>query len=250
MNELVSIVMPCYNSDSYIKCSIESVINQTYSNWELVIIDDCSTDNSYQIINSFCEKDKRIIYFKTNFPSGSPTIPRNIGIMNSRGRYIAFLDSDDIWAANKLENQICLFDNDLIAIVFSNYEKISENGCTKNRIVIAPNLINYKQLLYGNVIACCTCVIDTSKSGKLKFNNQGHEDYALWLKILRRGFYAKNSGLVLASYRVRESSVSSNKLKVISWIYFIFRKNEKLSKFSSLYFTFTTLYKSFVKYLK
>lgn len=250
MHHLVSIIMPCYNSRQYINYSIESVIKQTYSNWELIIIDDCSTDNSNEIINSFCEKDNRIRYLKTDFPSGSPTIPRNLGIENSSGRFIAFLDSDDLWNENKLENQIYLFNDDLVAIVFSNYEKISENGLSNSRNVIAPNLINYKQLLYGNVIACCTCIVDTSKSGKLKFNNQGHEDYALWLEILGKGFYAKNSGLVLASYRVRESSISSNKLKVIIWVYIIFRKNEKLSILSSLYFTLTTLSKSFIKYLK
>ena len=248
--QLVSIIMPCYNADKFIENSIKSVISQTYSNWELIIIDDCSTDNSFEIINSFCEKDNRIRYLKTQFPSGSPAIPRNLGIMASSGRYIAFLDSDDLWFESKLEMQLGLFNDDLVAIVFSDYEKISEVGFSFNRIVKAPILVNYKQLLCGNVIACCTCVVDTSKSGKLEFNKQGHEDYALWLKILSKNFYAKNVGLVLARYRVRKSSVSSNKFNVVIWYYNIYRVNQKFSIFVSFYLTLISLTRSFFKYTK
>lgn len=242
--------MPCYNADKFIEHSIKSVISQTYSNWELIIIDDCSTDKSYDIIYSFCERDSRIRSLKTQFPSGSPAIPRNLGITASSGRFIAFLDSDDLWFENKLEIQMGLFDDDLVAIVFSDYEKISERGFSYNRIIESPKLVSYNQLLYGNVIACCTCVVDTLKSGELVFNRQGHEDYALWLKILRNNFYARNCGSVLASYRVRNSSISSNKFKVIKWYYNIFRINEKFSIFDSVYFTLISLTRSFFKYIK
>lgn len=248
--QLVSIITPCYNSSAYIQETIESVINQTYTNWEMIIVDDCSTDNSKDIIDIFCKIDKRIKYFKTEFSSGSPTRPRNDGIYISNGRYIAFLDSDDLWHSNKLETQIKLFQDPEVALVYTNYEKISENGISNNRVIIAPILVDYKCLLRGNVIACCTCVYDTHKIGKQYFLKQGHEDYALWLKILKKGFIGKNTGFVSAKYRVRHSSISSNKYKVIFWVYNIYRNNEKMSIINSVYFSFSTLSQSFLKYLR
>lgn len=247
---IVTVIMPCFNSEQYIEMSIQSVIDQTYTKWELIIIDDCSKDNSPKIIKSFVELDNRIKYFNTSEPSGSPSKPRNIGIEKANGQYIAFLDSDDIWESNKLETQLKYFDDDLVAIVYSDYEKINEDGFQNNRIIISPLKLDYKKLLKGNVIGCCTCVYDSYKTGKLNFKNQGHEDYALWLEILRNGYVAKSTGLVSARYRVRDTSLSSNKYKVIFWVYNIFRKNERMSVIKSVYFTLNTLSRSFFKYLK
>jgi glycosyltransferase involved in cell wall biosynthesis len=242
--------MPCYNSENTIVKSIDSVLKQTYTNWEMIIVDDCSTDNSKIIVEEFCKIELRIKYYNTEFPSGSPTKPRNIAIEKAQGRFIAFLDSDDLWEPEKLKSQVELFNDEKVAIVFSNYEKINEKGFSNNRIITAPLLVDYKKLLKGNVIACCTCVYDTNKVGKKYFFKQGHEDYALWLEILRSGYIAKNSGLISAKYRVRDSSVSSNKLKTIRWVYTIFRNNEKFSIFKSFFYTLITLSKSFLKYLK
>jgi glycosyltransferase involved in cell wall biosynthesis len=247
---MISIVTPLYNSEKYIAETIESVISQSYKDWELLVIDDCSTDDSKEIVEHFCSKDNRIKYFRTEIPSGSPTLPRNIGIGLAQGDFIAFLDSDDIWKSDKLETQIKLFENKNVAIVFSNYEKISENGFSSNRIIIAPLYVKYKKLLKGNVIACCTCIYDTRKVGKRYFSKQGHEDYALWLEILRDGYVAMNTGLVSSQYRVRKTSVSSNKFRTIFWVYNIFRSNEKLSFLKSMLYTSVTLTKSFFKYLK
>jgi teichuronic acid biosynthesis glycosyltransferase TuaG len=246
----VSIVMPAYNSSAFLTESIQSVINQTYTNWELIIIDDCSKDNSVEIIKSFCLKDNRIKLLETKHNSGSPTLPRNIGIETAEGRFLAFLDSDDLWESDKLDSQLKLFEDKFVAIAFSNYEKINEKGLSSDRKIIAPLSVNYNQLLNGNVIGCCTCVIDIKKVGKNYFFNQGHEDYALWLSILRKGFIARNSGLISAKYRVRNSSVSSNKFKTILWVYNIYRKNENLSYINSIYYTLITLFKAFIKYLK
>lgn len=248
--KLVSIITPLYNSEQFISKTIESVIAQTYLDWEMIIVDDCSTDQSSEIVKSYMTSDDRIKYFKTTFPSGSPAKPRNIGIEKANGRYIAFLDSDDLWEQNKLETQLQFFEDDSVAIVFSNYEKINEQGIQNNRIITAPLLVDYKKLLKGNVIACCTCVYDSSKTGKLYFNNQGHEDYALWLEILKKGYFAKNTGLISAKYRVRNASISSNKYKVIFWIYTIYRENENMSIIKSIYYSFITLSRSFFKYFK
>lgn len=249
-NSKVSIITPLYNSESFIAETIQSVISQTYNNWEMLIIDDCSKDKSSEIVKTYKSLDERIKYFKTDFPSGSPTKPRNIGIEKANGRYIAFLDSDDLWEQNKLETQLRVLEDESVAIVFSNYQKINEQGIQNNRVIKAPKIVDYQKLLKGNVIACCTCVYDSSKTGKLYFNNQGHEDYALWLEILKKGYFAKNTGLVSAKYRVRNASISSNKYKVIFWIYNIYRQNERMSIIKSIYYSFLTLSRSFFKYLK
>jgi glycosyltransferase involved in cell wall biosynthesis len=246
---LVSVIMPCYNAEDFILEAIDSVKFQTYTNWELIIVDDCSTDGSLDIINNNCKLDSRIRCFRTEVASGSPTLPRNLGIAKARGRFIAFLDSDDLWDDNKLSDQIELFNDWKVAIVFSNYEKIDEEGFMDNRIINAPLCCDYKKLLRGNIIACCTCIFDTNKVGKKYFPLQGHEDYALWLLILREGYIAKNTGSVLAKYRVRSSSVSSNKIKAIFWVYRIFRNNENFTIVKSLFYTVLHSVKSFIKYL-
>lgn len=237
MNELISVVIPVYNAEIFLNESLQSVITQTYQDWELLVIDDCSTDNSASIIKQYVEQDSRIRYFKTDRPSGSPTLPRNIGIEHARGRYIAFLDSDDAWLPNKLERQMAMFEKYKdMAICFSNYEKMAENGERNDRIIKAPERVTYKQLLLGNVIGCLTAVYDTEKVGKMYFSNHSHEDYILWLSILKRGYVARNTGTVEALYRVRGHSVSSNKLKTLSWQWDIYRHVEGISLLKSAYY--------------
>lgn len=250
MHHLVSIITPCYNSAQYITDTIKSVINQSYPHWELLIIDDCSTDNSSKIIQEFSSKDKRIKYFKTEKPSGSPIYPRNIGIKNATGRYIAFLDSDDIWLPNKLEEQLKLFKDERTAVVYSNYEKINEAGERNQRIIIAPNETNYSRLLKSNVIGNLTGIYDTSKVGKVYCMNIRHEDYVLWLSILKKGYIAKNTNTITALYRVRKSSVSSNKFKVFTWQWNILRNVENLTLTKAVYYYLHYAIKAFFKAIK
>lgn len=244
---LVSIVMPVYNAGIYLAQSIQSVLNQTYSNWELLIVDDCSTDNSADIIKSFASQDGRIHYLKTLSPSGSPTVPRNIGIEKANGRFIAFLDSDDIWLPKKLEEQLPLFESSDTAIVYSNYEKISEEGKRSQRLVLAPMCTDYHELLCGNIIGCLTAVYDVKKLGKLYFEPIKHEDYVLWLTILKKGFKGKNTGTVNALYRVRNHSVSSNKWKVISWQWNIYVHVEKVGYIRAIYYFINYALKAYKK---
>ena len=249
-NPKVSIVTPLYNSEKYIADTINSVIAQTFLDWEMLIIDDCSTDNSKYIVEQFTTSDKRIKYFKTNFQSGHPTTPRNIGISMAKGRFIAFLDSDDIWLPNKLDIQIPLLLEDNVVIVFSNYEKINENGKESGRYIIAPEYVSYNSLLRGNVIGCSTSVYDCKKAGKIFFTKQGHEDFAFWLSILKRGYLAKNSSLILAKYRIRKNSISSDKFKVLMWYYKIYRVNESFSVVRSFFYVVIAIKRSFFKYIK
>lgn len=247
---LVSIITPSYNCEKYIKETINSVLNQSYKNWELLIIDDCSRDNTFNIAKSYANTDPRIKVFSTGTPSGGPALPRNLGIEMALGRYISFLDADDIWGSDKIKNQISLFNNSAVAIVYGNYEKVSESGVSNDRFVLAPRETNYKKLLKGNIIACSTAMFDTYRVGKRKFVYCGHEDYILWLEILKQDFIAINTNSCDVRYRIRENSISSNKLRVIGWIWHIYRNIEKQSIFKSLYLCSITLTKSFFKYLK
>ena len=250
MNNIISIITPCYNASQYISYTIDSVLNQTYTNWEMIIVDDCSTDNSSDIIKQFISGDTRIKYFKTDNPSGSPVLPRNIGIEKAKGRYIAFLDSDDIWLPTKLEEQLKLFKDDKTAVAFSNYEKMNEAGERNQRIIIAPKETNYHNLLKGNVIGNLTGIYDTEKVGKVYCQDIRHEDYVLWLSILKKGYLAKNTNTVTALYRVRENSVSSNKLKILSWQWNILRNIEKISLLKAIYYYINYAIRAFLKAIK
>lgn len=250
MNELVSIISPCFNSSKYISYAITSVLNQTYLNWELIIVDDKSTDNSVEIIHKFCVNDKRIKLIELFENSGSASTPRNVAINEAKGRYIAFLDSDDMWHPSKLEEQLKIFENEDVAIVYSNYFKMGENTVSERRIVTAPKWVNYKKLFYGNVIACLTSVYDTSKVGKVYFDYVGHEDFVVWLKILKKGYIARNTNSALAYYRVRSNSLSSNKINTITWIWNIYRNIEKKPFVLCLFYFTITMFRSLLKYIK
>lgn len=250
MDVQVSIITPCYNAVNTVGQTIQSVICQSYPFWEMIIVDDCSSDGSDQVIKSYCEKDARIKYLMTDTPSGSPVLPRNLGIASAEGRFIAFLDSDDLWLPAKLEKQLPLFEDENVAVVFSNYEKINQEGQRSGREITAPASIFYRDLLNGNVIGCLTAVYDTMKVGKMYFDRIGHEDYVFWLSVLKKGFVARNANMVLALYRVRSSSLSSNKLKALSWTWHIYRKVEQLSFTESCYYFFRYALYTGLKYLK
>lgn len=248
--DLVSIVMPCHNGSQYIEKAIDSVIQQTYTNWELLIINDFSTDNSAEIINKYVMIDNRIKFFNVETSVGNPSEPRNIGIKNALGRYIAFLDCDDIWINTKLERQIPLFDGDDIYVVFSWYEKIDEQGKRHNRIIKSRKEVDYKTLLKSDIIGNLTGVYDTKKVGKMYQINQHMEDYIMWLSILKKGGIAKNTSTVEALYRISNKSLSASKFTHISWQWNVYRKIEKLSLLKSLYYYSFYAMKGFIKFLK
>ena len=155
-NPLISIYMPTWNRQQLAIRAIKSILRQDYPHWEMIIVDDCSSDDSLSIIQEYARIDSRIRYLRTDKPSGSPTLPRNMGIKEAKGRYIAFLDSDDIWLPNKLSDQLKVFEKSEVAIVFSSYEKVSLGGERCGREVIAPCEVDYPLLLKGNCIGCLT----------------------------------------------------------------------------------------------
>jgi glycosyltransferase involved in cell wall biosynthesis len=247
---LVSIITACYNGVQFIEQAIKSVLAQSYPNWEMIIVDDCSVDNSVEIISSYQKKDRRIRLYQTGICSGSPIEPRNIGIEKASGQFIAFLDSDDIWLPNKLENQIKLFDDKNVGIVYSNYEKISESGVRNNRTVKAQAVITYEGLLRSNCIGCLTAIYNVAMVGKVYFEQFHHEDYVLWLTILRTRCIAKNTNTIEALYRIRKKSISSNKFIALSWTWKIYRDFLKLSFSQSIYYIVLYFFMGLLKYLK
>ena len=246
-NELVSVIMPMHNAARFVGKAIESVLAQTYDCLELIVVDDNSTDNSCDIVRQYQSKDSRIRLIANEISTGKPAAPRNKGIKNAKGRYIAFLDSDDLWYPFKLEQQIPLFCNDNVAIVYSNYEKIDEDGNGANRIVRAPKSATYSKLLLGNIIGNLTGVYDCKKVGMIPFMDIHHEDYVMWLTILKQGFIAQNTNTTTAAYRIVESSVSSNKLRVLSWQWNIYRNIEKFGILQSCYYFANYAIKAYIK---
>lgn len=171
MKVAVSIITPCYNAAGTIRDTIESVQLQTFSNWEMIIVDDCSCDNSMAIIEDYAAKDSRIRCFQTDSPSGSPSLPRNIGIEHANGEYIAFLDSDDLWLPDKLEKQMDFIASNHCDFVYSDYEKIDYAGCRSNRVVKMPNCSTFWDVIETCTIPCLTVIISKEIIGKCRFRS-------------------------------------------------------------------------------
>ena len=213
MKPLVSIIMPAYNAEKYIAESIRSVIKQTYQNWELIVADDCSTDDTAEIVNSF--SDARIHYYKCVKNSGVAQT-RNFGISKADGEWIAFLDSDDLWEPTKLEKQIGFIENSRTAkLVFTASAFVNENGIRLGYILPAPKTVTTKELLKQNVLSCSSILIAKEYIKKYPFPSGEviHEDYVSWLKILAEIDTAYGINEPLLIYRVSSGSKSGNKFK-------------------------------------
>lgn len=241
--------MPVYNSAEFVSDAIDSVIAQTYQHWELFVVDDGSKDNSCDLIREYVKRDSRIHLLKNPTPTGMPCSPRNYGIQHANGNYIAFLDSDDIWLPEKLSQQILLFKDNRCAVVYSDYEKIDEKGHRAARIVKAPRYTDYQLMLYSNVIGNLTGIFDVEKVGKNYFLSIHHEDYAFWLSVLKKGYIARSTETITALYRERRNSVSSNKLRNMSWQWNIYRNVEHISLLRSLRYFVSYSWKAFNKNL-
>lgn len=235
-DNLVSIITPVYNAERFINNTIDSVINQEHKNWEMILVDDCSTDNSEKIIREYIKKDNRIKYIKLEKNSGA-AISRNIAIKNAQGRYIAFLDSDDIWTSNKLKVQIDFMKKNNIGFSFSNYQVMTEDGILINRIIKVPKTIDYKEYLKNTIIGCLTVVIDRKICGDFyMINIRKNQDMATWLNILKRGIIAYGINKNLAVYRLVNGSISNNKIKAAKSVWTTYRNIEKINLFKSSYY--------------
>lgn len=229
MNRLVSIITPSYNSSKFIEECVNSVISQTYLEWEMIIVDDCSIDNSRNLITKFAKEDDRIkpIFLEENVGAAEA---RNIAIKKSQGKYIAFLDSDDLWKNNKLEKQLSFMNERNIAFSFTSYQPISENGMDKYSVIKVPYQIDYHSYLKNTIIGCLTVVIDRDQTGNFEMPNiRSSHDMALWLLIMKRGFSAYGLNKNLAYYRIVSTSNTSKKWKAAKEVWDVYRKVEQLN---------------------
>lgn len=235
MNNLVSIVMPLYNSEKYLEQTLNSVLDQTYSNWELIIVDDLSTDESVSIVQKYMTKDERIKLHKLELNSGA-AVARTKAIELSKGKYIAFLDSDDIWYKEKLEKQISFMEENGYPFTCTDYEQIDGEGKLRNKIIKTKTKANYNKVLTSCPVGNLTVIYDVEKLGKFVVPNiRKRNDYALWLQILKKTPYIYGLHEVLAQYRVHSNSLSSSKFDLVKYHWYIYRKIEKLSVIRSLY---------------
>lgn len=247
MNDLVSVIMPSYGSEKFISKSIDSVLLQTYDNWELIIIDDCSPDESNKIIKEYLSKDSRIKFVKLEKNSGV-AVARNKGIEIAKGRFIAFLDSDDLWLPEKLEKQINFMKYHDLAFTYSSYMLIDETDKNIGEFIVKPK-ISYSSMLKTCSVGCLTAIYDSNKLKKVYMPLiLKRQDYGTWLKILKNIKTTKGILEPLAIYRIRSNSLSSNKLKASVYQWKIYREVEKLDIFRSLYYFINYAINGFLKY--
>lgn len=234
-NKLVSIIVPCYNAAKYIGKTIESVEAQTYVNWEMLIIDDCSTDNSAEIIQAYSSTDQRVYYLRTDQNTGSPAIPRNIGLEQARGQYIALLDSDDIWHHNKLKEQIALMETKPCRICYTDGEMIDETGKIL-RTIKKQDWVDYRRTLKRNELSCSSVVLNKSIIGDLRFQNIPKEDFAFWIELMKKSKeVAYNTGNVSYAYRLVANSRSRNKSSIIKQQWHVLRHVAHLGSLDAAY---------------
>ena len=244
---LVSIIMPLYNCEVYIQESIESVRQQTYKNWELIIVDDASTDRSVNIVNQIMKKEPRICLTSLNVNSGVSNA-RNIAIKKSKGKFIAFLDSDDLWLPTKLVKQIEAMEMENILLSYGSYILIDENGYRRG-IFKAKNKVSYEDMLKTSEIGTLTMIYNADELGKYYFLEVGHEDYVMKLQVLKNVEFAKGISEPLAKYRVLNNSLSSNKFIAARWQWKIYREIENLSFLKSIYYFTIYTYSGLKKYI-
>ncbi|MES2856206.1 MAG: glycosyltransferase family 2 protein, partial [Bdellovibrionota bacterium] len=218
---------PAYNAERFLASTVASVQAQTFSDWEMLIVDDGSKDSTPDLAASLAKQDPRIRNF-TQKNSG-PAAARNLGLSNARGRFIAFLDSDDIWLPKKLETQVAFMTAQNSALSFTQFRRFTGDLENTGRLIPIPETVTYKKLLSHNVIATLTVMVDREKTGPFEMPTAGYDDFAAWLSILRKGHEAHGIQQDLARYRLVPGSVSSKKLRAAKWVWEIYRDHERLS---------------------
>ena len=235
MEDLVSIIVPVYNAEKFIDETINTVLHQTYNNWELILVNDCSSDNSEKLIQKYL-KDKRIKLLN-NKVNSKAAISRNNGIRRAKGRFICFLDADDKWDKYKLEKQVNFMKENNCAFSFTGYEFADKNCIPNGKKVYVPATITYKQALKNTTIWTSTVMLDLEKLSKedIFMPNVKSEDTALWWSLLKKTDYAFGLNEILSFYRRSEGTLSSDKIEAIKRIWNLYRNVENLNFFKSIY---------------
>lgn len=248
---VVSIITPMYNAERFVSQTIESVLGQSYSNWEMIVIDDGSKDSGPRSVAEYALKDKRIKIFSQ--ANGGSAAARNNGITRARGQYIALLDADDTWDANFLQKQLQLMADKSALLVYSSHTRIDENSRECLKPYIVPEKITYNDLLKTCYISCLTGLYDTSAYGKVYLREDMkslRDDYVYWLEIMKKVKVAYGNKEILANYRILDSSASRKKKNVIIPHFKVLYKVEKLGLVRSMYYLANWAVISFFKYRK
>lgn len=227
-NDLVSIVTPAFRVEALVGDTIRSVIDQTYPHWEMLIVDDCSPDNTRAVVRDWCARDPRVKLIE-HVTNGGPATARNTAIAAARGRWLAYLDSDDLWLPEKLERTIAYAKANEAPLTFTGFRRISADAQDVGRYIGVPKQVSYSQLLRNNVIATSTVMIDRSRVGAVVMKKTYYDDFACWLEILKPGRRAHGLDADLMRYRVVSNSVSRNKKKSAMKVWQSYREIEKLS---------------------
>lgn len=245
-NPLISVIVPTFNSEKYIESTLKSILIQTYSYLEILIIDDCSTDSTSAIINKIAQQDNRINIELLKVNSGV-AIARNKGIEKAKGHYIAFLDSDDLWLPHKIETQLSFFQEHNCDVVFSSYYCIDESGKSLNKTVEALKKLNLEKLLKCNYIGNLTGIYSVTNLGKIYAPNlRKRQDWGLWISAIKKAKYAYGIPEPLAKYRVRSTSMSASKWDLITYNFKIYRVFLRFSYFKSVIYLLRFFYEYFV----
>lgn len=232
-NETVSVITPVYNVAKVIERTLDSMLMQGYKDLEIVLVDDCSKDNSAEIIAKYCEKYPNIVYHKQE-KNGGAAVARNTALNLAKGRYVAFLDSDDQWCEGKLEKQLAFMKEKDAAICCTAMDCIDEEDKPLNSVREVREKITYKFLLKNTMIATSTVLIDRNKTGNFQMPlRRGGQDYATWLMLMRNGTDCWGLNEVLSHYRVMSNSLSSNKWKSIKQVWQIQTHDEGINKMSA-----------------
>ena len=249
MNDLVSIIMPSYNTGRFIKETIESVLAQSYSNWELIIVDDCSTDDTDDVVQQYLS-DERIHYTKNDVNSGA-AVSRNRALREAKGKWIAFLDSDDLWEPDKLEKQIAFMENKDYHFSYTNYIEIDEKSSPNGKRATGPKQITKHGMYNYCWMGCLTVMYDAEAVGLVQIEDiKKNNDYAMWLKVCKKAdCYLLDE--TLARYRRRSGSISNHGyMKLIKWHYKLYREADGKNPISSVALTARNLLFGVIKKIK
>jgi teichuronic acid biosynthesis glycosyltransferase TuaG len=232
---LISIITPVFNTEKYVEDTINSVLNQTYQNWELLLVDDCSSDNSFEIISNYGNSDPRIKLFK-NKTNSKAFETRNVALRNAKGSFIAFLDSDDIWHQNKLEMQLEFMLANNYSFTYSAFSRFDYSPSDTEKVINVVDKVSYNYLICNSVIATSTVMLNKDVLGYFEMRNVYYDDFVLWLDLLKKTPYAFGLNVHLLYYRLSGNSLSANKFRSAKRVYHIFRNNLSLNFFESHFY--------------
>lgn len=248
-SELVSIITPAFRAARFVGDSIRSAVAQDYPNWEMLIVDDCSPDDTAKRVEEWVERDSRVRLIRQP-RNGGPAAARNAALASSSGRFAAFLDSDDYWLPQKLSRQLEFMRTNGAAISFTGFRRISEDGGQIGRLLTVPERLTYTQLLGNTAIATSTVIIDRSITGPLQMRHVYYDDFVLWLSLLRRGHVAFGMNEDLMRYRVVGKSVSRNKTKSAREVWKTYRNVEELGILRSAWCFVNYSARGWLKYVR